>query len=123
MSVQASYVGVQPRTIICGAVALVRGSRVNILLGVAAVADHTTRGQFVVNQDIAIGEAGEGYSMQGGGKVNGLVSVAVNQDDPAYGDDNGKFTNVSAGGNILVGKFAQAAAIGGIVDIELFNPA
>lgn len=122
MSTQSTYIGVVPRTIVAGGTAIARGTVVTVAAGVAAAAANNVRGDYVALTDIEANQPGQGASLQGGGKVPVLVSVNVAQDDTAYRDASGLCTNVSGGGNVLIGKYTEAGAANGFAEVELKNP-
>jgi hypothetical protein len=125
MAELASYIGIEPRTLNnASGSTIARGLRV--VLGATdqiTLAGIGPRGDFVTLQDVANNETGAGASLQGGGKVPMVASVAVAMGDLAYGAANGQASNVAAGA-ILLGRWTQPASGAGVLsEVELFNPA
>jgi hypothetical protein len=119
MAELATYIGVEPRTEICGA-DIARGLRVVYNLGGAVtLASIGVRGDYISLIDGKNGEPSTFVSASGGGKVPAVASVAVNQGDLAYSAAAGQVSNVSAGA-ILMGRWTTTTAIGTLGEIELF---
>jgi hypothetical protein len=123
MAIQATYIGVDPRTIICDVTALARGVRVTRALGVCALAAVSVRGDFVTATSIEASLPGEAFSLQSPGCVPMLAGEAVAVDDPAYSMANGLTGKTSGGGAVYLGKWTTAAASGALGTVELANPA
>ena len=128
MADQATYIAIEPRTVkvtttgTMGAVAHTRGTRVNrIADGTVAIADNTTRGQFITLTDGLVGYHCLAAAVQNGEKVPAIASVAVNAGDPAKADLNGLTSNTGAGP--LLGAWTTTTAANTLGEIELFNPA
>src|SRR5262245_5718939 len=119
----ATYIGVEPRTVQNGGSAIARGLRCTLQsTGLVAVQDNTARGDFVTAHDIAAHEAGEAFSMQGGGKVPAVASEATLVGDPAYTATAGRFSKTTTS-NVLVGRWTQPASGAGVLgEVELLNP-
>lgn len=131
MALLASYVGVEPRTILNSTAAeLARGIRVALAsTGLCAAADNTVAGDFVTGQIIPISvsgatpKAGLAFSLKGGGKVPMVASEAVAVGDPAYAAAAGKASKTSTNA-ILLGKWSMAASADGVLgEVELGNVA
>src|SRR5260370_40948076 len=120
MAEMTANIGVVPRTITAGAVAIARGLRTVLnVSGTHDLAGATVRGDFIAAQDLAIGEVGAGYTTSGGGKVPAVSNVAAAVGDLAYSAANGRFTNVSSGAAYL-GKWVLAASGAGVLgEVEL----
>lgn len=124
MALQATYVGIEPRTIIATSVAQARGVRVTRdSSGTTAVADATTRGDYVTLQAIEASLPGDAASMSGGGKVPALASEATVVGDLAYAAAAGKFSKTSTNA-ALCGRWTMAASADGVLgEVELFSVA
>lgn len=122
MSTQSTYIGIEPRSMLCGAVAIARGLRATRTAGVLGLSPIGARGDFVAMTDIEALKPGQVASMEGAGKVPAVASVAVAVDDPAYSAANGQWSN-NAAGAILCGRWTQAASGAGVLgEVELMNP-
>lgn len=121
MALQATYVGIEPRTIIPTSTAVVRGVRVTrASTGLCAVADATTRGDYVTLQALEASTPGEAASMSGGGKVPALASEASTVGALAYAAAAGKFS-VTSTSAALCGRWTLAASGDGVLgEVELF---
>lgn len=124
MALQATYIGVEPRTITATNVAQSRGIRVTRdSSGTTAATGATTRGDYVTAQDIAASASGQAFSLSGGGKVPALASEAVAIGDLAYAAASGKFSKTSTNA-ALVGRWTMAASGDGVLgEVELFSAA
>jgi hypothetical protein len=124
MAELATYVGIEPRTAIATNVAQARGVRVTRnSSGVTAVADATTRGDYVTLTDIAASSAGQVASLSGGGKIPALASEATVVGDLAYAAAAGKFSKTSTNAALL-GRWTLAASGDGVLgEVELFSVA
>lgn len=124
MALQATYAGIEPRSITATSVAQARGVRVTRnSSGVCAVADASTRGDYVTLQAIVADGVGEAASMSGGGKVVALASEAVAIGDLAYAAAAGKFSKTSTNA-ALCGRWTLAASADGVLgEVELFSVA
>jgi len=124
MAIQATYIGIEPRTITATAVAQARGVRVTRnSSGLTAVADETTRGDYVTLQAIAASGSGLAASMSADGKVPALASEATVVGDLAYAAAAGKFSKTSTNA-ALVGRWTLAASGDGVLgEVELFSVA
>lgn len=124
MAELATYIGVDPRTIIANSVAQARGVRVTRnSAGTTAVADNTSRGDYVTAVAIAASEPGMAFSMNDGGKVPALASEATVVGDLAYSAASGKWSKTSTGA-VLLGRWTQAASGDGVLgEVELFTVA
>jgi len=127
MAELATYVGIEPRSINNGTTALVRGVRVTRASdGTVAVADATTRGDYVTLHDIAastttVTESGSAASMSGGGKVPALASEATVVGDDAYAAASGKFSKTSTNA-AFVGRWTLAASGNNVLgEVELLD--
>lgn len=123
MPTQATYIGVTPRSVKVGGVAVGRALRVTRTAGVVALSPIGTRGDFITLED---GEANQPVmvsSIQKGGKLPVVASEAAAVDDPAYSAANGQVSKTAAGA-IYMGKWTAAASGAGVIgEIELANPA
>ncbi len=126
MAEQATYVGIQPRSIKASAsAAIVRGLRYNRQTdGTFLIADQTTRGQFVAITNSDASTHAVGASLQNGEKVPMLLATAISTTavgDPAYSAAGGYTTNAT--GTVLIGQWTTVTAGGTLGVVELFNPA
>ena len=124
MATHATYVGIEPRSVIPTAVAVPRGARVTIAptTGLVAASAIGVRGDFVSLVDAAASEPFAAASMQGGGKVPALASEATTVGATAYSAASGKFS-VTATDAVIVGKWTMAASGDGVLgEVELLNP-
>jgi hypothetical protein len=119
MSEMATYVGIEPRTIIANA-ALSRGVRCTInSSGTYDVQDASAVGDMVTLGSIEAGKPGPAAAMAGGGKVPALcANVTIAVGDPAYTAANGLFTNVSTNAT-FVGHFTQPGSNAVLSEVEL----
>lgn len=124
MAELATYIGIVPRTILANSVAQVRGVRVTRnSAGTTAIADNTTRGDYVTLTAIEASLPGTAASMSDGGSVPALASEACAIGDLAYSAASGKFSKTSAGA-VLCGRWTQAASGDGVLGVvELFSVA
>jgi hypothetical protein len=120
MPIQASYIGIEPRTQIATAADQARGIRVTLnSSGLTAASAIGVRGDYVTLTAITASTAGAVASMSGGGKVPALASEAVAVGDAAYSAANGKFSKTSTNA-VLVGKWTMAASGDGVLgEVEL----
>ena len=118
MAELATYVGIEPRTINCGATPIARGLRVIVGTdGKVTLAGAAARGEFVTLTDIEANLTGAAASMTGGGKVPAVASAAVAVGDPAFAAANGQFANA---GTVAIGKWILAASGAGVLgEVEL----
>jgi len=111
----ATYIAVDPRTITLTAVAVARGLRVTRnSSGLCAVADATTRGDYMTLRDGVASEAIPAQSMAGPAEVPAVASEAVVVGDPAYAAAAGKTSKTSTNA-ALVGRWTQAASGDGVL--------
>ena len=124
MALQATYIGIEPRTITATNVAQARGVRVTRdSSGTTAVTAATTRGDYVTLQAIPASGVGIAVSLSGGGKVPAVASEAVSVGDLAYAAASGQFSKTSTNA-ALVGRWTLAASGAGIIgEVELFATA
>jgi hypothetical protein len=124
MAELASYVGITPRTIANGTTDLVRGVRVTRnSSGVCAVADASTRGDYVTLHAITASEYGAAASMADGGKVPALASEACAVGDTAYAAAAGKFSKTSTNAAVC-GRWTLATTGDGVLgEVELLSVA
>lgn len=124
MALQATYVGIEPRTITATSVAQARGVRVTRdSSGTTAVTAIGTRGDYVTLQAIAASGTGAAASASGGGKVPALASEQVDVGDLAYSAASGKFSKTSTNA-VLMGRWTLAASGDGVLgEVELFSAA
>lgn len=122
MAELATYVGIEPRTIKATSVAQARGVRVTRdSSGTTAVADATTRGDYVTIQAIEASAYGEAASTAGGGKVPALASEACAVGDAAYAAAAGKFSKTSTNAAVM-GRWTLAASGDGVLgEVELLS--
>lgn len=114
-----AYIGVEPRTIKAGGVALVRGVRVTLdASGLATVTAIGTRGDYITAQDIPAGEYGMAFSLSGGGKVPAVASETTVAGDPAYSAASGQTSKTSAGA-VVMGRWVTGATVGVLGEVEL----
>lgn len=121
MAELATYLGVSPQSITLTNVAAARGVRVTRnSSGLCAVADATTRGDYVTLRD---GVASETISASPAGtpaKVPALASEAVAVGDLAYAAASGKFSKTSTNA-ALMGRWTLAASGDGVLgEVQLF---
>lgn len=122
MADMTSDLAIQPITIKATSVAQARGVRVTLAsTNDTAVADATTRGDFVTLQAIAASDYGAAASASGGGKVPALASEAVAIGDLAYAAAAGKFSKTSTNAAYL-GRWTQAASGDGVLGQVLLEP-
>ncbi len=115
----ATYVGVEPRTEICG-VDIARGLRVVLnASGVVVLAGLSVRGDYMSLIDGKNTEPSTFVSLSGGGKVPAVASEAVNQGDLAYSAASGQ-TSKTVTSAVLMGRWTTTTAIGTLGEIELF---
>lgn len=121
MALQTTYVGIEPRTITATNVAQARGVRVTRdSSGTTAVADATTRGDYITLQAVSASGTGSAVSASGGGKVPALASEQVAVGDLAYAAASGKFSKTSTNA-ALMGRWSLAASGDGVLgEVELF---
>ena len=123
MATQATYVGIEPRTVTPTAVAVVRGQRYTLnssnLVAASAIG---VRGDYVALTSAAASEPFAAASMQGGGKVPALAGEDTTVGAAAYSGAAGVFT-VTATNAVLVGKWTTATTSGTLGEVELSNPA
>lgn len=119
MAEMATYIGIEPRTVIAG-VAIGRGQRVTLdVNGVAQIQDNTAKGDFVALHDIESGKSGAVASLYGGGKVAALASEATIAGDLAYTATTGRFSKTTTS-NVLLGRWTQPASGAGVLgEVEL----
>lgn len=119
MAEMASYIGVEPRTIIAN-VAIARGLRTVLnTAGTHDLAGIGVKGEFIALHDIEATKTGAAASMNGGGKVPAVASEAVAIGDPAYSAASGQSSKTAAGAQLL-GKWTQPASGAGVLsEIEL----
>lgn len=125
MAEQATYIGIQPRTIKAGASPLARGVRVTRASdGTCVVQDATARGDYITITAADASTYLEAVSIQGGNKVPALLTSGVTSavGDLAYTAAAGAFSNVSASA-VLVGRWTTATAASTLGEVELFSPA
>lgn len=119
MAELATYIGVEPRTEICG-VDVPRGSRVVYgAAGTVTLAPIGVRGDYIAMVDGKNTEPAAFASLSGGGKVPAVASVAVNQGDLAYSAAAGQVSNVATGA-VLMGRWTTTTALGTLGEVELF---
>lgn len=123
MATQATYVGIEPRTVIPTAVAVQRGLRYTLnSSGLVAASAIGVRGDFIALTDAAASEAFAAASMQGGGKVPAVASETTTVGAAAYSAANGQ-TSVTSTSAVLIGKWTTATAANALGEVELSNPA
>lgn len=120
MAEMATYVGIEPRTILASSVAQARGVRVTRnSAGATAIQDATLRGDYVTLTAIEASSVGQAASMSGGGKVPALASEATTVGDIAYAAASGKFSKTSTSAAV-VGRWTLAASGDGVLgEVEL----
>jgi len=116
----ASYVGIEPRTVIATSVAIVRGVRLTLdSSGTVSAAAIGVKGEFASLEAIAASSTGAAVSMNGGGKIPALASEAVAVGDAAYSAAAGKFSKTSTSA-VAVGVWSMAASGDGVLgEVEL----
>lgn len=119
MAEMATYIGIEPRTIIANA-AIARGLRCSLnASGTYDIQDNTARGDMVSMHDIEAGKPGEAASLWGGGKVPAVASEATLVGDLAYTATLGRFSK-TATSNVLLGRWVQPASGAGVLgEVEL----
>lgn len=124
MAEMASYVAIEPRTIIVGASTVAKGFRVTKdSTGVCAVADATIRGEFVTLATGLTGEAICAVDTASGGKCIAYAGEAsVDAGDLAYAFAGGKF-GVTSTNAALMGKWTTTTAVNTLGEVELFSVA
>jgi hypothetical protein len=122
MAELATYIGITPRSINLANTAVVRGVRVSrASTGLNAVADATTRGDYVTLTAGAALETIAVASMADGGKVPALASEACAVGDAAYAAAAGKFSKTSTNAAVL-GRWTLAASADGVLgEVELLS--
>jgi hypothetical protein len=120
MADMASYIGIEPRTINAAGVAIARGLRTQLnSSGTHDLAPIGVKGDFVALTDIEANKPGAAASMNGGGKVPAVASVACVVGDLAYSAANGQFSNIATGATAC-GKWTQPASGAGVLgEVEL----
>lgn len=127
MADPATYVGIEPRTVIPSAVALARGVRVTkASTGLVAVANAATRGEFVTLTACAASEPVAAAAMESGGKVPALAAASMTNGttaigETAYGAASGLFSNVSTSAAV-VGKWTTITVDSTLGEVELISP-
>jgi hypothetical protein len=117
MAELATYVGVEPRTEICGA-DVNRGLRAVLnTSGVVVLAGAGVRGDYIALIDGKNTEPSTFVSLSGGGKVPAVAAVQTAVADLAYPAASGQVTNT---GTIVLGRWTTATAPGTLGEIELF---
>lgn len=117
MAEMASYVGIEPRTVINGGTTLSRGQRCDLqAAGTVAVSGSGAAGDYVCLTDAETNKPVDVVSMSGGNKVPALANATVAVGDPAYADVTGRFSNA---GTVLVGRWTQPASLGALGEVEL----
>jgi|SRR5215472_10655198 len=119
MAEMATYIGIEPRTVIANAT-ISRGTRLTLNSGgTADVQDNTAKGDFVALTDGVTGQPLEVASVYGGGKVPALAAEAVTAGTAAYTNTSGRF-GVTTASNVLIGKWVLAASGAGVIgEVEL----
>lgn len=122
MAELATYIGITPRSINLANTAVVRGVRVSrASTGLNAVADATTRGDYVTLTAGAALETIAVASMADGGKVPALASEACAVGDAAYAAAAGKFSKTSTNAAVL-GRWTLAASGDNVLgEVELLS--
>lgn len=119
MAELATYVGIEPRSQVCGA-DIARGLRVVLNASNQVVlAGLAVRGDFMSMIDGFNGQPSTFASLSGGGKVPAVASEAVNAGDPAYSAANGQ-TSKTVTSAVLMGRWTTTTAIGTLGEVELF---
>ena len=119
MAELATYVGVEPRTEICG-VDVARGLRVTLnASGVVVLAGLAVRGDYIALIDGKNTEPSTFVSLSGGGKVPAVASEQTAVGDLAYSAANGQ-TSKTVTSAVLMGRWTTATAIGTLGEVELF---
>jgi hypothetical protein len=122
MAEMATYIGIEPRTIVADPANADIGRGLRVFLqanGYVALQDNTALGDYMTITAITHGLAGEGASLFGGGKVPAVASEAVNAGDQAYTAANGQCGKTSTS-NVAIGKWTQPASGAGVLsEIEL----
>ena len=119
MAELATYVGVEPRTEICG-VDVARGLRVILnASGVVVLAPIGQRGDYIALIDGKNTEPSAFVSCSGGGKVPAVASEQTAVADVAYSAANGQVSKTAAGA-IVMGRWTTATAPGTLGEVELF---
>lgn len=119
MAELATYVGVEPRTEICG-VDVARGLRVTLnASGVVVLAGLAVRGDYIALIDGKNTEPSTFVSLSGGGKVPAQASEAVNTGDLAYSAAAGQ-TSKTVTSAVLMGRWTTTTASGTLGEVELF---
>jgi hypothetical protein len=120
MAELATYVGVEPRTEICGA-DINRGLRVVLnASGVVVLAGLAVRGDYIALIDGKNTEPSTFVSLSGGGKVPAVASEQTAVGDLAYSAANGQ-TSKTVTSAVLMGRWTTATAIGTLGEVELFS--
>lgn len=123
MPEMASYVGIEPRTVIPTAVAVARGIRlVRGTDNLVSAAGSTVRGDYISLVAAAASEPFAAVSLQGGGKVPAVASETTTVGALAYSAASGK-TSVTSTSAVLLGRWTTATAADALGEVELFNPA
>lgn len=111
----ATYIAVQPRTITLTNAAVARGLRVTrSSTGACAVADATSRGDYMTLRDGAALESIDAASMSGPGEVPAVASEATTVGAAAYAAAAGQ-TGVTSTNAALIGRWTQAASAQGVL--------
>lgn len=124
MAELATYLGVLPKTISLTNAACARGVRVTRnSSGLCAVADATTRGDYVTLRDGAALEVIDAVPAGTPAKVPALASEAATVGALAYAAAAGKFS-VTSTNAALMGRWTLAASGDGVLgEVELFSVA
>ena len=122
MAEMASYVAIEPRTIIVGASTIAKGFRVTKdANGVCAVAGDTIRGEFVTLQTGLTGEAIAAVDTASAGKCIAYAGEAgVDAGDAAYAFAGGKF-GVTSTNVALMGRWTTTTAVNTLGEVELLS--
>lgn len=121
MGSQAQYTPGLSKTFVAGVASRAQYTRVKIASGVLATAGATEAGVGVQDD---VSQSTTQYVpvrlLNGGGSVGMIASKAIATEAPVYTAANGKITDSSAGGAVLLGTALEAAAADGdIIEVLL----